>query len=167
MFRLGDLEVKLGVIYLEPSVNGLDHHLHCSQGVGPASVLSPENPVLVLASVMATSVPYTIEVRVCTGIVPPASFMKVGAVSCRRNTDREVKVLPLQTVKGMYFIWSGLSDWLQQRLSWFLGFLRQPQCSLGRTSAGESQNKTKLHPLGNETLTNIHTLAGHLPCQKP
>lgn len=95
MFRLGEPDVKFCVIYLEPSVNGFDHHLHCSQGVGPASVLSPENSILVLASVMATSVPYTVEVRVCAGIVPPASFMEVGAVSCRRNTDSEVKVLPV------------------------------------------------------------------------
>lgn len=45
---------------------------------------------------------------------------------------------------------------------WFLGFLRQPQYSLGRTSSGKSQNKTKLHHLEKN-----HILAGHLPCQKP
>lgn len=93
MFRFGELEVKFCVIYLEVSVNRLDHHLYCPQGVGPASVFSPENAILVLASVVTTSVPYSVEVRVCTGVVPPASFMEVGAVSCRRNRDSEVRVL--------------------------------------------------------------------------
>lgn len=64
-----------------PSVNRLDHHLNCSQGVWPASVFGPKNSILVLASVMASSVPYAIEVRMGTGVVPPSSFMKVGAVS--------------------------------------------------------------------------------------
>ena len=93
MLRFGELGREVLMFSSETSVNRLDHHLYSPQGVGPASVFSPENPILVLASVMATSVPYSVEVRVCTGIVPPASFMKVGAVSCRRNADSEVKAL--------------------------------------------------------------------------
>lgn len=89
---------------LGDSVDRLDHHLDGPQGVGPASVFSPENAILVLASVMTTSVPYSVEVRVCTGVVPPASFMKVGAVSCRRHTDSEVKVLLNMTFANEYVL---------------------------------------------------------------
>lgn len=72
-------------LWRRSSVNRLDHHLNCLQGVRPASVFGPENSILVLASVMASSIPHSIEVRVCTGVVPPTSFVKVGTVSCGRN----------------------------------------------------------------------------------
>lgn len=65
-----------------PSVDGLDHHLNRSQGVRPAPVLGPEDAVLVLASVVAASVPDPVEVGVRAGVVPPASFVEVGAVPC-------------------------------------------------------------------------------------
>lgn len=136
MFTFGELksEVLCNLFgdYLS-SVNRLDHHLNGPQGVWPASVLSPENSILVLASIMASSVPYSIEVRVCTGVVPPASFMKVRTVSCRRNTDTEVKffciwhfascrerVLPLE-----WFEWR-TPDWFQSCSSWSLTSLELP-----------------------------------------
>lgn len=72
---------------LSPSVDRLDHDLNCSQGVGPPTVFGPKDSVLVLASVVASSVPHPVQVRVRAGVVPPASFMKVRAVPLEEKTE--------------------------------------------------------------------------------
>lgn len=64
---------------------GPDHHHHFLERVGASSELSPVDPILVAAPVMAPAVPDPIEVGVGAGVVPPASLLVVGAVSCRRE----------------------------------------------------------------------------------
>lgn len=63
------------------SVYRSDHHLNCFQGVGTSPVLSPKYSVLVLAPVVASSVPDPVEVGVGTRVVPPAALVEVSAVS--------------------------------------------------------------------------------------
>lgn len=64
---------------------GPNHHHHLLERVRSSSELSPVDPILVSASVMAPTVPDPIEVGVSTGIVPPSSLLIVGTVSCRRE----------------------------------------------------------------------------------
>lgn len=67
---------------------GPDHHHHFLERVGPSSELSPVDSILVAAPVMAPTVPDPVEVGVGTGIIPPASLLVVGTVSCRRQGRR-------------------------------------------------------------------------------
>lgn len=64
------------------SVYRSDHHLNCFQGVGTPPVLSPKYSILVLAPVVAPSVPDPVEVGVGTRVVPPAALVEVSTVSC-------------------------------------------------------------------------------------
>lgn len=61
---------------------GPNHHHHLLERVRSSSELSPVDPILVSAPVMAPTVPDSIEVGVSTGIIPPSSLLIVGAVSC-------------------------------------------------------------------------------------
>lgn len=67
---------------------GPDHHHHFLERVGASSELSPVDPILVAAPVMAPTIPDPIEVGVGAGVIPPASLLVVGAVSCRRQERR-------------------------------------------------------------------------------
>ena len=60
---------------------GPDHHPHLLERVGASTELSPVDPVLVAAPVVAPAVPDPIEVGVGTGMVPPASPLVQGTVT--------------------------------------------------------------------------------------
>lgn len=64
---------------------GPNHHHHLLERVRASSELSPVDPVLVSAPVMAPTVPDPIEVGVSTGVIPPSSLLIVGTVSCRER----------------------------------------------------------------------------------
>ena len=68
-----------------PSVYGPDHDADRLHGVEAPAVLGPEDPVLVLAAVDATGVPHAVEVGLAAAVVPPASLLEVGAVTCRER----------------------------------------------------------------------------------
>lgn len=68
---------------------GPNHHHHLLERVRSSSELSPVDPILVSAPVMAPTVPDPIEVGVSTGIIPPSSLLIVGTVSCRREWCQE------------------------------------------------------------------------------
>lgn len=70
---------------------GPNHHHHFLERVRSSSELSPVDPVLVSAPVMAPTVPDPIEVGVSTGIIPPSSLLIVGTVSCREKGVRSVE----------------------------------------------------------------------------
>lgn len=81
-------EVRRGAGLVEGVRVGPDHHHHFLERVGASSELSPVDSVLVAAPVMAPAVPDPIEVGVGTGVIPPASLLVVGTVSCRRQGRR-------------------------------------------------------------------------------
>lgn len=64
---------------------GPNHHHDFLERIGASAELSPVDAVLVAAPVVATTVPDPVEVGVGTGVVPPAAFLIVGTVSCRRG----------------------------------------------------------------------------------
>lgn len=61
---------------------GPDQHGSLLERVSPATKLGPVDTVLVAAAVVATMVPHTIEVGVGTGMIPPASPLVQGTVTC-------------------------------------------------------------------------------------
>lgn len=63
------------------SVYWPDEHSDSLHGVEPAAVVSPENPILEFASVYASRVPHAIQVGLAASVVPPASFVEMGAVA--------------------------------------------------------------------------------------
>lgn len=67
-----------------------DHHHHFLERVRSSSELSPVDPILVSAPVMAPAIPDPIEVGVSAGIIPPSSLLIVGTVSCRREGVKSV-----------------------------------------------------------------------------
>lgn len=83
-------EVRRGAGLVEGVGIGPDHHHHFLERVGASSELSPVDSILVAASVMAPTVPDPIEVGVGAGVIPPASLLVVGAVSCRREGGEKV-----------------------------------------------------------------------------
>lgn len=62
-------------------LQGPDKHGSLLERVSSATKLSPVDAILVAAAVVATTVPHTIEVRMGTGMVPPASPLVQGAVT--------------------------------------------------------------------------------------
>lgn len=56
-------------------------HSSLLQRVRPTTELGPVDPVLVSAPVMTSVIPYTIEVGVGAGMVPPAPTMVEGTVA--------------------------------------------------------------------------------------
>lgn len=60
---------------------GPDQHGSLLERVSPTTKLGPVDPVLVAATVVATTMPHTIEVGVGTGMVPPASPLVQGTVT--------------------------------------------------------------------------------------
>lgn len=80
--------VFLHVMFLMESVGiWTDHHSDLLQGIRPTAELCPVNSILVTAAVMPAAVPYAIQVRVGTGVVPPASLLIVGTISCMRGNE--------------------------------------------------------------------------------
>lgn len=67
---------------------GPDHHHHLLERVGASTELSPVDPVLVAAPVVAPAVPDPVEVGVGAGVIPPAALLVVGTVACRRERAR-------------------------------------------------------------------------------
>lgn len=59
-----------------------DQHGSLPERVSPATKLSPVDTILVAATVVATTVPHTIQVGVGTGMVPAASPLVQGTVTC-------------------------------------------------------------------------------------
>lgn len=57
------------------------HHRYFLQRVGPSSEFSPVDSILVATAVVSSSVPYSVEVRMGTCVVPPASLLVVGTVT--------------------------------------------------------------------------------------
>lgn len=72
----------LSTVDFSSSVYRSDHHLNCFQGVGTSPVLSPKYSILVLAPVVASSVPHPVQIGVCARVVPPAPFVEMSTVSC-------------------------------------------------------------------------------------
>ena len=60
---------------------GPDQHGRLLERVSPTTKLGPVDTVLVAATVVATTMPHTIEVGVGTGMVPPASPLVQGTVT--------------------------------------------------------------------------------------
>lgn len=63
------------------SVYWPDEHSDSLHGVEAAAVVGPENPILEFAAVHAPRVPHAVQVGLATSVVPPASFVEVGAVA--------------------------------------------------------------------------------------
>lgn len=76
--------------YSISSVYGPDQHTDSLHRVEAAAVVGPEDPVLEFAAVNAAGVPDTVEIGLAAGVVPPASFMEMGAVTCRGEAERVV-----------------------------------------------------------------------------
>lgn len=74
--------------YSISSVYGPDHHADRFHGVEASTVVGPEDPILELATVDASGVPDTVEIGLATSVVPPASFMEMGTVTCCGGRDR-------------------------------------------------------------------------------
>lgn len=64
------------------SVYGPDQHTDRLHRVEAAAIVGPEDPVLEFAAVDASGVPDTIKIGLATSVVPPASFMEMGTVTC-------------------------------------------------------------------------------------
>lgn len=64
-----------------------DHHGDLLQGIRATAELRPVNSILVAAAVMPTAVPHAIQVRVGAGVVPPATLLIVGTISCMRGNE--------------------------------------------------------------------------------
>lgn len=76
--------------YSVSSVYGPDQHADRLHGVEASTVVGPEDPILEFASVDASSVPDTVKIGLAASVVPPASFMEMGTVTCcggRRKSD--------------------------------------------------------------------------------
>lgn len=84
---------------------GPDHHHHLLERVGASTELSPVDPVLVAAPVVAPAVPDPVEVGVGAGVIPPAALLVVGAVACRRErarrSGRRFDLCPLFALGGL------------------------------------------------------------------
>ena len=63
------------------SVDGSNHHACSLERVKPSTVLGPEDAILELAAVHASTVPHPIQVGLATPTVPPAPLVEVGAVT--------------------------------------------------------------------------------------
>lgn len=59
-----------------------DHHANRLHGVEAAAIVGPEDPILVLAPVDASSVPDTVKIGLAASIVPPASLIEMGTIAC-------------------------------------------------------------------------------------
>lgn len=84
---------------------GPDHHHHLLERVGASTELSPVDPVLVAAPVVAPAVPDPVEVGVGAGVIPPAALLVVGTVACRRErarrSGRRFDLCPLFALGGL------------------------------------------------------------------
>lgn len=83
-------------------LNGLDHHDNLLQRVWTSMELGPVDSVLVAASVMASSIPHPIQVRVRTHVVPPASFLVV----CTITYEKKNSVMLLYAVMNSWKSWN-------------------------------------------------------------
>ena len=85
-----------GLVYSISSVYGPDHHADTLHGVEASAVVGPEDPILEFASVDASGVPDTVKISLATSVVPPASFMEMGTVTCcggkRKSDDLDSEV---------------------------------------------------------------------------
>lgn len=70
------------------SVYGPDQHPDSLHRVEASTVVGPENPILEFAAVNASGVPDTVQVGLTASVIPPASFMEMGTVTCSRETGR-------------------------------------------------------------------------------
>lgn len=66
----------------ELSVDWANHHADRLKRVEASSIISPEDPILELASVHAPGVPHTVQIGLPTSVVPPATFVEVSTVAC-------------------------------------------------------------------------------------
>lgn len=63
------------------SVNRSDHEADWLEGVETSSILCPKDSILKFAAVNPPTVPYTIQVGLTTGIIPPATLMEVRTIT--------------------------------------------------------------------------------------
>lgn len=69
----------------------LDHQRNSFQGVRPSMELCPVDPVLVTAAVVSTSIPHTVQIGVCTHVVPPASLLVMSTVPWNITEERLIR----------------------------------------------------------------------------
>lgn len=74
--------------YSVSSVYGPDHHADRLHRVEASAIVGPEDPILEFAAVDASGVPDTIKIGLAASVVPPASFMEMGTVTCCGETGR-------------------------------------------------------------------------------
>lgn len=72
--------------YSISSVNGPDQHTDRLHRVEASAVVRPEDPILEFAAVNASGVPDTVKIGLAASVVPPASFVEMGTVTCCRET---------------------------------------------------------------------------------
>ena len=90
--------------YSISSVYGPDHHADRLHGVEASAVVSPEDPILEFASVDASVVPDTIKIGLAASVVPPASFVEMGTVSCCGGEEERVMISTLKYRKCVFCI---------------------------------------------------------------
>lgn len=90
MHRDGGIKLCAGFGFGFASVNRSDHHAHSFHGVEASSVVRPEDAVLELVAIHATRVPDSVEIGLAACIVPPATFMEVSTVSCRKVRQEKI-----------------------------------------------------------------------------
>lgn len=84
------LDQSASLAHGELSVYGPDHHADGLHRVEASTVVGPEDAVLEFAAVDASGVPDTVEVGLATSVVPPASFVEMGTVTCNWETGRRI-----------------------------------------------------------------------------
>ena len=86
------------------SVYGPDQHTDSLHRVEASTIVGPENPILEFAAVNASGVPDTVQIGLTASVVPPASFMEMGTVTCRRETGRLMTVFFYKTSTYCWFL---------------------------------------------------------------
>lgn len=72
------------------SIYGPDHHADRLHRVETSAIVGPEDTILVFATVDPSVVPDTVEIGLATSVVPPASFMEMGTITCEWETEELV-----------------------------------------------------------------------------
>lgn len=75
------------------SIYGPDHHADRLHWVETSAIVGPEDTILVFATVDTSVVPDTVEIGLATSVVPPASFMEMGTITCEWETEELVIIL--------------------------------------------------------------------------
>lgn len=98
--KIGDSDYS----FVSVSVNRSDHHAYGFHGVEASSVVRPEDAILELVAIHTTRVPHAIKVGLTTCIVPPATFMEVSTVSCKKGRYCMSKTVCALDLKNDFYV---------------------------------------------------------------